>query len=184
MADKKYNFKTGDFVIMHTCIEAEEHKGREWTCKTDSFIDSSGTEVVFLNGHRGYFACAFLKLSRKRPEAIEKMENNRKSKFNNIQETIKNILLTHPNARDDDFALVALYADKNYNGTIPSFTQVLVDMKSRKMPGFESITRLRRKVQEHFPTLRGEDYKRRKGMVETVKQDIKAMAPMVQGGLF
>ncbi len=111
-------------------------------------------------------------------------DQKRKSKFDNIQENIRQLLLMHPGARDDDFSLVCLYADRNYNGVIPSFTQVLVDMKTGKMPGWESITRLRRKVQEHCPQLRGQDYRRRKGMQETVKEDIKAMAPMSQGGLF
>lgn len=111
-------------------------------------------------------------------------DKKRKSKFNNIQETIKNILLTNPVAWDDDFSLVALFADRSYNGVIPSFTQVLIDMKAGKMPGFDTITRLRRKVQEHNPQVRGSDYGRRKGMQETVKQDMRDMGPKSQGSLF
>jgi hypothetical protein len=29
--------KKDDRVVMHTCIESEEHPGKIWTCKTDQF---------------------------------------------------------------------------------------------------------------------------------------------------
>jgi len=95
------------------------------------------------------------------------------SKFQNIQETIREILLSNPGARDDDFQLASLYAQKNYPKGVPSFTRVLVDMKSGNMPGFDTITRLRRKLQQHYPVLRGADYKRRKNIMQPkVAQDM------------
>jgi hypothetical protein len=58
------SFKKGDKVVMHTCYEAtsEENKGKIFECSQDSFVASSGLEVVFLNGWSGYFFCQFLAL--------------------------------------------------------------------------------------------------------------------------
>lgn len=112
------------------------------------------------------------------------------SKFENIQENIKQILVNNPSARDCDFALVSLYAARNYPQGIPSFTQVLIDMKSGKMPGFDTITRLRRKIQQLYPVLRGNDYNRRKKVMQPkVRDDMNnfqapaILGPVVQGDL-
>ena len=183
------NFKINDLVIMHTCMEASTYKGKELKCTSDSFMSCSNDEVVFLEGVSGFFCCEFLKkvgtgegVEPKALPPVKAQDKKRRSKFANIQETIKQLLLMHPGARDDDFALMALYAGKNYPEGIPTFTQVIIDMKAGKMPGWESVCRLRRKVQEHNPALRGEDYGRRKGMVDTVRQDMRDFgAPMEQG---
>jgi hypothetical protein len=47
---------------MHTCIEATlpKYKGKVWTCRTDSYIDKAGQEVVFLEGFSGCFMCSYL----------------------------------------------------------------------------------------------------------------------------
>lgn len=60
---KLKNFKDGDKVVMHTCLEAtfEKNKDKVWTCQGDSFIARSGVEVVFLEGYRGYFSAEFLR---------------------------------------------------------------------------------------------------------------------------
>ena len=44
------NLKKGQQVVMHTCMEAEHpiYNGKIWTCKTDSYVDKSNNEVVFL----------------------------------------------------------------------------------------------------------------------------------------
>ncbi|QQV90473.1 hypothetical protein Harreka1_66 [Olleya phage Harreka_1] len=55
------NLKGGDKVVMHNCYEASFNKDKVFTCREDSFISSSGDEVVFLNGVSGYFCCRFLK---------------------------------------------------------------------------------------------------------------------------
>ncbi|WP_326083752.1 hypothetical protein, partial [Paenibacillus graminis] len=55
--------KKGDHVVMHTCIEAETHKGRIWTCKSDQFTRGTGVyeqDSVFLEGYSGSFAPEFL----------------------------------------------------------------------------------------------------------------------------
>lgn len=55
-------FSEGDKVVMHTCHEATfpKYKGKIWTCKTDSYIDKAGQEVVFLEGFSGCFLCDYL----------------------------------------------------------------------------------------------------------------------------
>lgn len=55
------NFKVGDKVVMHTCLEATHYRGKVWGCRTDSFIAKCGDEVVFLEGFSGYFMCSFLR---------------------------------------------------------------------------------------------------------------------------
>ena len=54
--------KKGDLCVMHTCGEADmpKYKGKLWTCRTDSYIDKAGQEVVFLEGFSGCFMCDYL----------------------------------------------------------------------------------------------------------------------------
>ncbi len=55
-------FKKGDKVVMHTCIESQlpKYNGKVWTCKTDSFLDRSKQEVVFLMNFSGSFLTEYL----------------------------------------------------------------------------------------------------------------------------
>lgn len=60
---EEIKLKKGDHVVMHTCIEAETHKGRIWTCKSDQFTRGTGVyeqDSVFLEGYSGSFAPEFL----------------------------------------------------------------------------------------------------------------------------
>ena len=61
--NKTATFKKGDKVIMDGCYEAtfEKNKGKIWTCQTDSYLDMSKQEVVFLEGFSGCFAAKYLK---------------------------------------------------------------------------------------------------------------------------
>lgn len=54
-------FKKGDAVIMHTCGEADYYAGMRWICRTDSYKDRAGQDVVFLEGFSGSFSAKFLK---------------------------------------------------------------------------------------------------------------------------
>lgn len=54
--------KKGDKVVMHTCGEAGHYNGKIWTCETDQFAASSGSQVVFLEGFSGYFLTEYLQL--------------------------------------------------------------------------------------------------------------------------
>ena len=55
------NLKKGDTVVMRNCGESEfpKYKDKEWICSEDSFLNGGekGTEVVFLEGFSGCFAC-------------------------------------------------------------------------------------------------------------------------------
>ena|SRR5690606_35070111 len=53
-------FKAGDQVVMVNCIEAEFHKDKVWTCRTDSFKACGDDYAVFLVGFSGYFYQEFL----------------------------------------------------------------------------------------------------------------------------
>jgi len=61
-ATENKNFQDGDYVVMHSCGEAdfEQYKGKIWTCRGSSFISRSKAEVVFLNGFSGSFICRYL----------------------------------------------------------------------------------------------------------------------------
>lgn len=54
--------KKGDKVVMHTCGEAGHYNGKIWTCKTDQYEASSGSQVVFLEGFSGYFLAEYLQI--------------------------------------------------------------------------------------------------------------------------
>ncbi|MGZ9700005.1 hypothetical protein ACVU03_19555 [Bacillus safensis] len=54
----KNKLKKGDLVVMHSCMEAEQNKGRVWKCKGDEFNPSA--PAVFLEGFSGHFAVEFL----------------------------------------------------------------------------------------------------------------------------
>jgi hypothetical protein len=52
--------KKGDYVVMHTCIEAKCYTGKLWKCRSDQEINSSGNKVVFLEGFSGSFSSKHL----------------------------------------------------------------------------------------------------------------------------
>lgn len=52
--------KKGDKVVMHTCGEAEHYRGHIWTCRTDEFMATNGSLVVFIEGFSGYFLTKYL----------------------------------------------------------------------------------------------------------------------------
>jgi len=61
--NKTSSLKYGDKVLMYNCYEAglDKYRNKEIICITDSFIDKSGEEVVFLSGVSGYFSVKYLK---------------------------------------------------------------------------------------------------------------------------
>lgn len=55
---KKY-----DKVVMHTCIEAEQHNGEIWTCETNEYSKGEGVyleNLVLLEGFSGAFSTRYL----------------------------------------------------------------------------------------------------------------------------
>lgn len=59
--NKTETFAKGETVEMQNCYEANIHKGKLWTCKTDSYKDRAGQDVVFLEGFSGCFMSKYLK---------------------------------------------------------------------------------------------------------------------------
>ncbi|MFC7443449.1 hypothetical protein [Laceyella putida] len=53
--------RKGDKVVMHTCLEADAHRGKVWTCKSDEFMKGE-QRLVFLEGFSGYFAAEYLQV--------------------------------------------------------------------------------------------------------------------------
>ncbi|MBA4293858.1 hypothetical protein C0431_12925 [bacterium] len=55
-------FKKGDHVVMHTCMEAEEHDGTVWTCSSDEYKlhKNHDYNVVMLEGFSGAFQTQYL----------------------------------------------------------------------------------------------------------------------------
>lgn len=60
MKEDDYVLKKGDKVVMHTCLEAETHNGRIWTCEGDEFKANSSGNGVFLEGFSGWFYTEYL----------------------------------------------------------------------------------------------------------------------------
>lgn len=74
----------------------------------------------------------------------------------NYYDIVKGILSEYPKTRDDDLLLWGVFLHKyQYVGRNENFYDVIQTAQKRKIPSYESITRVRRKVQECEPLLRG-----------------------------
>ncbi len=94
--------------------------------------------------------------------------------FKTCKERVLHILETSPKCRDDDKRLLAYYQwhelkleDKMTKEEFYQRTQF------HKLPSHETITRVRRKLQETFAELRGETYNARHKQAESVRTQIK-----------
>lgn len=58
----KLQLRKGDKVVMHTCIEAETHDGKVWTCRSDEFKHHPNHDYtsIMLEGFSGSFQTEFL----------------------------------------------------------------------------------------------------------------------------
>lgn len=79
------------------------------------------------------------------------------NKLRTLEEVIKPILETQPKTRGDNFELVLRVYEEhlsysNYMTTM-SFRELLENHNNLGLPSFESITRVRRKLQRDFPEL-------------------------------
>jgi hypothetical protein len=87
------------------------------------------------------------------------------------------LLTQYPTFRDSDEQLVAwiwgleMNAKGYSTGTLPTqkFLRILAD---GQLTSSDSITRMRRRVQEEFVELRGEKYSKRQSNQEKVKKDL------------
>lgn len=92
--------------------------------------------------------------------------------FKTVYEKIKTILENDPMSRSCDMYMISQYARMHYGTDNIQLNSVLIDMKDKKFPSFESLTRLRRKVQELHPVLIGHAELKRKALAEKVRDDM------------
>lgn len=79
-----------------------------------------------------------------------------------VEKKVAKVLKEYPHARDDDNFLIAVLYRNFYGVGSGSFFDTMVNMKTFDLPSPESITRLRRKLQEQYPILYGASGQTRK----------------------
>lgn len=95
-----------------------------------------------------------------------------------IKDKVKYLLDTYPHLRDNDFKLIANYyfyevgSDEMNNLSAIDFLELFA---TGKLTHAESIRRVRQKIQEDNPHLRGKSYKRRKNDEFDTKKSIKKL---------
>lgn len=88
-----------------------------------------------------------------------------------IEKQVDHILREYEKARDDDRLLLMAYM--HYFGDLTEEEQEAFKILSpalKRMPSIESLTRLRRKLQEENPYLRGIHYKQRKTREKQIRE--------------
>lgn len=97
---------------------------------------------------------------------------------------VKDLLITNPETRDNDNLLLSMiWRDDlaNYNGNpvnaympVNNFLDLLAN---NELTNFESVRRVRQKIQEECPELRGVKYRVRCGRLELeTKQEVKELS--------
>ena len=94
----------------------------------------------------------------------------------NLEDKVRDILIKHPDTKDNDQMLVSLVWFYHLGReTIKKMTawELLTNLSKNKLPLMESIMRCRRKLQEVDESLRGKKYKERHKLELEVKNEIK-----------
>jgi len=89
----------------------------------------------------------------------------------NVKPSVKNLLTKYSSLRDSDRLLVAELWKQELKAL--KTNDLLMMLKAGKLTSYDSITRVRRKVQEENKNLRGKLYKERKAIGKQVKMNIK-----------
>ena len=92
---------------------------------------------------------------------------------------IRSILLADCKARDDDCHLAIKLLEIYYQSPmeVPCM-KVLTDIQAGRFPAFKSLTRIRRKLQELNPALRGYKYLERMRKQEEIKKELERVKAM------
>lgn len=130
------------------------------------------------------FTAQFTEILRERERIMTKLTTltaqeraAKKEKVRELTATIRQLLLTDPRYRDNDGLLVnriqrdeiiALNLDAN-TMTLNEFFRIRME---KKIPSEDTITRLRREVQEYYPETRGDNYKKRQSKQIDVRDDL------------
>jgi len=94
--------------------------------------------------------------------------------YKRIKEKVKLLLVEHPSTKDNDNELVCwfwYYESKNENKNF-SFLDFLTQYKNNNFTNSDNITRVRRKLQEQYPSLRGKTYNKRQNICSDLKNKI------------
>lgn len=97
-------------------------------------------------------------------------------KIHNIKETVRRILINHPETRDDDHLLyLKVWAEQNPQLRTPSttFYGFAQDFLAERYADTESIRRTRQKLQEQHPELRGKKYRARMAASFTMQNEMR-----------
>ena len=75
-------------------------------------------------------------------------------RLNVLENKIRKILVNYPETRNDDNVLIYQYLKEYHDIDLISVKDLFLNGRKLGIPSFESITRCRRKIQEHSPYLR------------------------------
>lgn len=93
-----------------------------------------------------------------------------------MKSRVQFLLEKYPPLRDDDFRLYASYVSFQVGGKSKleemSAYSLLTLLANGELAHFESVTRVRRKLQEQEPKLRGANYEKRKEGANVVRTNI------------
>lgn len=97
-------------------------------------------------------------------------------KMKSIKNDVRELLIKYPQYKDNDSKLISAFYFLKYGGRKifenKTAMQFLTDFANKKFPFPDTITRVRRKLQESEPELRGENYKKRHQHDAEVKKTI------------
>ncbi len=75
-------------------------------------------------------------------------------RLNVLENKVRKILVSYPETRNDDNVLIYQYLKEYHDIDLISVKDLFLNGRKLGIPSFESITRCRRKIQEHSPYLR------------------------------
>jgi len=95
---------------------------------------------------------------------------NKRTKMK-TKETVKELLTIKPHLRDSDNLLIAAYwwrelKQKNIDPNKINGLEFMQMFANNKLTNIKTIERMRRKLQEECPNLRGKAYRARKGIIQ------------------
>lgn len=97
--------------------------------------------------------------------------------MNQIKSSVKKLLTTRPELRDDDNRLIANIYLEEAGGIVALQKMTALEFLGQFSKGTfsntESIRRVRQKLQEDYPELRGNKYENRKKLGDDVSTEIK-----------
>jgi len=96
------------------------------------------------------------------------------SKVLEISNTVKRLLFVEPKTRDsDELLILKVWEKQNPNLRNISFVLFATGFVNKKFASPRSISRARRKLQQEFKELRGNNYIKRMNHQEQVKEDLR-----------